>query len=90
MSSKLSNFINSLSEMYSKECRWCKERKKIESVCNAIALENNKLHWKCNERKNRWLTSISGLVTKFPNTYEFYNNDINKFILLIKKRVYPY
>ena len=33
---------------------------------------------------------ISGLIKKFPNTYEFCNNDINKFILLVKKSVYPY
>ena len=44
MSSKLSDLINNLSEIYSKECRGCKERKKIKSVCNLIGLKNNKLH----------------------------------------------
>ena len=30
------------------------------------------------------------LITKFPNTYKFCNNEINKFILLLRKGVYPY
>ena len=79
-----------LNKIYSEECRGCKERKKIKSVCNLIGLKNNKLHYKCNECKKRWLKPISGLIKKFPNTYEFCNNDINKFILLIKKGGYPY
>ena len=30
------------------------------------------------------------LKKKFKNTFNFSNNDINKFILLLKKSVYPY
>ena len=90
MSSKLSDVINNLSEIYSEEYRRCKERKKIKSVCNLIGLKNNELHYKSNNYKKRWLTPISGFIKKFPNTYKFCNNDINKFILLIKKGVYPY
>ena len=30
------------------------------------------------------------MVEKFPNTYQFCNDDINKFILLLRKGVYPY
>ena len=33
---------------------------------------------------------INELIKKFPNTYEFCNGDINKFIFLLKKGVYPY
>ena len=29
-------------------------------------------------------------MKKFPNTYRFCNKDINKFILLLRKDVYPY
>ena len=36
------------------------------------------------------LKPINGLIKKFRNTYKFCNNDINKLILLLKKRVYPY
>ena len=29
-------------------------------------------------------------MKKFKNTYSFCNNDLNKFILLLRKSVYPY
>ena len=55
MSSKLSDLINNLSETCSEECRRCKEGKEIKSIGNVIGLKNNKLHYKCNECKKRWL-----------------------------------
>ena len=36
------------------------------------------------------MSSLGGLIKKFPNTYKFCNNDINKFILLLRKSVYLY
>ena len=45
---------------------------------------------KCNECKKRQLKPINELIKKFLNTYEFCNGDINKFILLLRKGVYPY
>ena len=30
------------------------------------------------------------LKKRFKNTFKFTNNDINKFILLLRKEVYPY
>ena len=71
MSSKLSDLINDLSEICSEECRGCKEIKKIKSLYNLMGLKNNKLHYKCKECKERWLTPISRLIKEFPNTYEF-------------------
>ena len=90
MSSKLSNLINNLSETYSNEYKGSKERKKVKSVYDFIGLKNNKLHHKCNGWKKRWSKSLDGLLKKFPKTYEFCNNDFNKFILSLKKGVYPY
>ena len=29
-------------------------------------------------------------MKEFPNTYKFFNNDIKKFLLLLRKGVYPY
>ena len=72
-----------------KEYKGCKERK-IESVWNFIGLKNNKLHHTCNKCKKRWLTPVNRLIKKFPNTYKFWNNYINKFILLLRKGFYPY
>ena len=65
-------------------------KKKIKSVCDFIGLKNNKLHHKCNKCKKRWLASLNGLIKKFSNIYEFYNGDINKFVSLLRKDVYPY
>ena len=28
-------------------------------------------------------------IKRFANIYEFYNGDINKFILLLRKGIYP-
>ena len=43
MPTSLSNLVDNLSEIYSKECKRCKERKKIKSVCNFIGFKNNEL-----------------------------------------------
>ena len=34
--------------------------------------------------------SLNNLKHKFPTTYKLCNKDINKFVLLLKKGVYPY
>ena len=59
-------------------------------MCDFIGLKNKKLHYKCNECEKRQLNPINGLIKKFSNTYEFCNEDINKFTLLLRKGVYPY
>ena len=33
---------------------------------------------------------IKGLIKKFPNVYQFCNGDINKFVLFLRKGLYPY
>ena len=34
--------------------------------------------------------SIKRLIKKFPSVYQFCNRDFNKFVLLLRKAVYPY
>ena len=34
--------------------------------------------------------SINGLIEKFPRIYKFCNGDLKKFILMLRKGVYPY
>ena len=34
--------------------------------------------------------TINGLTKKFPNIHQFSNGDINKFVSLLRKVVYPY
>ena len=61
-----------------------------ESVCDFVGLKYEKFHHKCNTCKKGWLTSLSGLMKKFPNTHKFWINYIEKFILLLRKDVNPY
>ena len=42
----------------------------------------------CNEWYSKKLNE--GLKKKFKSTFKFSNNDINKFILLLRKGFYPY
>ena len=34
--------------------------------------------------------AIKDLIKEFPNTYNFCKDDINKFVMLLQKGVYPY
>ena len=81
MSTSLSKLVNNLSEIYSKKCR---------DKNTAFKGLKNKLFYNCKECRKKQLKPINGLIKKFPNTYKFCNNDINKFILLLRKGVYPY
>ena len=38
----------------------------------------------------KWKRPIERLIRKFPSIYQFCNGDLNKFVLLLRKRVYPY
>ena len=86
MSTSLSSLVDNLSEIYKKECKKCKEREKIIF----IGIEDNKLSYQCKECNDKSYKLMNGLDKKFPNTYQFCNNDLNKFALLLKKGVYPY
>ena len=80
MATSLSSLLDNLCEIYKKECKRCKERKKIKSVCNFIGIKNIKLHYQCKECKKGQLKPINGLIKKFPNRYQFCNGGINKFV----------
>ena len=53
MSTSISILVDNLSEIYQKEFKGCKERRKIKSVCNFIGLKNNKLRCKCEGCKKK-------------------------------------
>ena len=90
ISTLLSSLVDNLSEIYKKECKGCKERRKIKSACNLIGLKNNTLYNKCKECKKGQLKPINGLIKQFPSIYQFCNEGINKFVLLLRRGVYPY
>ena len=90
MSTSLSSLVDNLFEIYQKECKSCKERKKVASECRLIGLKNNKFYYECKECNDESYKSINGLNKKFPNTYPFCNEDVNKFVLLLRKGIYSY
>ena len=90
MPSKLSNLVDNLSEINNKDCKTCIERKNIKSECEFIGLKNNRLNYRCKECNVTSNKSANDLIEKFPNTYQFCNGDLNKFVLMLRKGVYPY
>ena len=90
MSSKLSNLVDNLSEINNKDCKTSIERKNMKSECEFIRLKNNRLNYRCKECNGTFTKSINQLTEKFPNTYQFCNGGLNKFLLMLRKRVYPY
>ena len=90
MQIKLSDLVDNLSEINIKYCTKCMERKNIKSDCNFIEFENNRLNYRCKECKGTSIKSINGLTEKFPSVCQFCDGDLNKFVLLLRKGVYPY
>ena len=91
MSASLSDLVDKFSGIfYSIECKSCMEKIKINSECCFVGLKNNRLIYRCKDCKNQWKRLIQGLIRKFPSIYQFCNGDLNKFILLVRKGLYPY
>ena len=90
MSASLSNVVDNWSQFFnSLESKLCMEKIKINSECCFVGLKNNRLIYRCKECKEEWKRQIERLIRKFPSIYQFCNGDLNKFILLLRKRVYP-
>ena len=90
MSSSLSSFVDNLNidippkykdkkakNNFSKECEECKNK------FDYMDFEDNYMLLKC-------FHCNMDFINKFKNTYEFYNKDIGKFILLLRKGIFPY
>ena len=90
MQTSLSNLTDNLSEIDNKDCKKCMERNKIKSDCKYIKHKKNKLIYKCKKCNDISVKPINRLIVKFSNTYKFCNKDLDKFILLSRKGVYPY
>ena len=90
LSASLSRLIDNLSEINKKECKTCMERNNIKSECKFIEIKNNRLNYKCKNCNDKSCKSINELIEMFPNAYRFCEGDVNKFVLLLRKRVYPY
>ena len=87
MSSSLSKLVDNLSEgIHNNKCSDC------ESNLDYIKIKKNgKLLLKCFNCNIYYKKKFNkDLMKKFKNTYSFCNNDLNKFILLLRKGVYSY
>ena len=86
MSSSLSKLVDNLSEgIHNNKCADCK------SCVDYIKTKNEKLILKCFNCETYYRKKINKeLIKRFKSTYEFCNKDLNKFILLLRKGVYPY
>ena len=86
MAMPLSKLVDNLSEgIYNNKCSDC------VSSLDYIKTKNEKLILECCNCKQRYRKKFNKeLIKRFKNTYEFCNKDLNKFILLLRKGVYPY
>ena len=86
MSTSLSNLVSNLSEgLHSDNCTDSK------SCLDYMIIKDEQLILKSFECKKNYKKDFNKeLINRFSSTYEFCNEDINKFILLLRKGVYPY
>ena len=86
MSSSLSKLVDNLSEgLHNNKYLNC------ESCLDYIRTKNEKLILKCFNCKQYYEKDFNKeLIKRFASTYEFCNKNLNKFILLLIKGVYPY
>ena len=86
MTISLSSLVDNLTEGIHKiECKYCNCFLKYESV------KDNLIKYKCLSCNKGYSNKLDEKLKKrFKNSFKFSNNNINKFILLLKKGVYPY
>ena len=62
---------------------------KYVNILNLKIINESKNN-KCEQCDELYSKPISVLSKKFPNTYRFCNKNLDKFLLLLRKGVYPY
>ena len=87
MSISLSNLVSNLSEgLHNYRCI------DFKSCLDYMTTKDEQLIFRCFRCKKNHGEKFNkeDLIQRFANTYEFCNGDLNKFILLLRKSVYPY
>ena len=86
METSLPNLVDNLTEEIHKiKCKDCDCFLEYESI------KDNLIEYKCLSYDKDHSNKIDEeLKKRLKNTFNFSNNDINKFILLLRKCVYPY
>ena len=99
MASSLSKLVDNLSEaIHNNKCSDCgsnldytKTTAKRTAVPSSLERKNEKLILECYNCKQCYKKKFNKeLIKRFSSTYSFCNNDLNRFILLLRKGVYPY
>ena len=87
MSSSLSKLVDNLSEgIHNNKCVDCKSNLDYVRIT-----KNEKLLLKCFNCDSYYKEKFNkDLIKKFENTHSLCNNTLNKFVLLLRKGVYPY
>ena len=88
MDKSLSSLTDNLSEINNKDSKKCMERNKIKSERQYIKHKDNRLIYKCKKCNHKSYKSVYDLIEKFSNTFQLCNEDLNKFVLSLRKGVY--
>ena len=85
MATSLSNLVNTLSDQFYNNCFDCK------NPLDYMIIKDDKIvcrffEWKKNTSKD----FNKELIARFKNTYQFCENDNNKFLVLLRKGICPY
>ena len=86
MATSLSKLVDNLTDnIHNDKCIKCKS-----NLCFVRAI-NEKLIFKCIDCEKEYEKEFNNeLIERFANTYKFCDNDLDKFIMLLRKGVYPY
>ena len=86
ISTSLSNLVCNLCEsLHNDRCVDCK------SCLDYVTTKDEQLIFRCFScKKNYYKDFNKELIKRFASTYKFCNKGLNKFILLLRKGVYPY
>ena len=86
MATSLSKLVDNLTDnIHNDKCIKCKF-----NLC-FVRATNETLLFKCIDCEKEYEKEFNKeLLKRFSNTYEFCDNDLNKFLILLRKGVYPY
>ena len=86
MANSLTNFVDNLAERIHKiKCKGCDCFLEYERVKDSL------IKHKCLSCNKDYSNKLDEKLKKrFKNTFTFSNNDINRFVLLLRKGIYPY
>ena len=86
MSTSISKLVDNLSEgLHNNRCADCK------SSLDYMITKDEKLTFRCFTCKTNYEKDFNKeLIKRFTHTYNFCDNNLNTFILLLRKGVYPY